>query len=317
MHTFNAPKLTKREYFSESDTYEEPTDEIPDEIPNEIPEEYIPPGAEWWRQDQNNLAALGQIDDNLYLPWAPDAERIQVNPVLDDWRGAVNANNAAASTMAQALGAAGGTQAVANSLLPGQVMLENSKVQNRTNTNNVGIANQYGAMQAQYDMAINAENAKRQTGVYDNTQKVLQAHDNFKNWKVAENAKLQNAALTNRANTYNLNTTYDNFAINPQAGGQINITNPNALNKVGTQPDQLSAYYDQVLDYERQTGNAMPDALVKALYPGQVASNSNQNNLQQEVERIGGIPQYPPQAAKKGKEIKRMVVPFYTGKMGG
>jgi hypothetical protein len=97
----------------------------------------------------------------------------------------------------------------------------------------------------------------------------------------------------------------------------INITNPNALNKVGTQPDQLSAYYDQVLDYERQTGNAMPDALVKALYPGQVASNSNQNNLQQEVERIGGIPQYPPQEAKKGKEIKRMVVPFYTGKMGG
>ena len=318
LHTFNAPKLTKREYFSESDTYQEPKEpEDPGDIPIIPPEEYIPPGAEWWIQDQNNLAALGQINDNLYLPWAPDAERIQVNPVFDDWRGAVNANNAAGSTMASALGAAGGPQAIANSNVLGQVMDANAKAQNRTNTNNVGIANQYGAMQAQYDMAINAENAKRQTGVYDNTQKVLQAHDNFKNWKVAENAKLQNAALTNRANTYNLNTTYDNFAINPQAAGQINITSPNALNKVGTQPDQLSAYYDQVLDYERQTGNAMPDALVKALYPGQVASNSNQNNLQQEVERIGGIPQYPPQEAKKGKEIKRMVVPFYTGKMGG
>ena len=83
--------------------------------------------------------------------------------------------------MASALGAAGGPQAIANSNVLGQVMDANAKAQNRTNTNNVGIANQYGAMQAQYDMAINAENAKRQTGVYDNTQKVLQAHDNFKN----------------------------------------------------------------------------------------------------------------------------------------
>ena len=320
LHTFNAPKLTKREYFSDSDSYQEPKIPPPGEIPVIPPEEYIPPGAEWWRQDENNLAALGQVDDNLYLPWAPDAERIQLAPTFDDWRGAVNSNNASASTMANALGAVGGPQAVANSLIQGQAMDANAKAINRTNTNNVGIANQYGAMQAQYDMAVNAENAKRQTGVYDNTQKVLQAHDNFKNWRVNKNAELQNAALTNRANTYNLNTTYDNFAIDPTTGGMINITNPNALNKTGTPTDKSEAWFDNLAEFQRKTPGVefnkdMWEAYNKEVYGTQ--NNSNDTNLQREVDRIGGVPQYPTQTAKSGKEIKRMAVPFYTGKMGG
>jgi hypothetical protein len=40
---------------------------------------------------------------------------------------------------------------------------------------------------------------------------------------------------------------------------------------------------------------------------------SSKNNLQSEL-RENGQPYIP---ASKGKEIKRMAVPFYTGKMGG
>ena len=322
LHTFNTPRLKKSTLDSDTVIIDGIIPETPGGIPIPIkpPEEYIPPGAEWWRQDLNNLAALGQVDDNLYLPWAPDAERIQLAPTFDDWRGAVNSNNASASTMANALGAVGGPQAVANSLIQGQAMDANAKAINRTNTNNVGIANQYGAMQAQYDMAVNAENAKRQTGVYDNTQKVLQAHDNFKNWRVNKNAELQNAALTNRANTYNLNTTYDNFAIDPTTGGMINITNPNALNKTGTPTDKSEAWFDNLAEFQRKTPGVefnkdMWEAYNKEVYGTQ--NNSNDTNLQREVDRIGGVPQYPTQTAKSGKEIKRMAVPFYTGKMGG
>ena len=319
LHTFNAPKLTKREYFSDSDSFDNPPSP-PEIIPTILPEEISRPNPEYWRQDLRSLAALGQIDDNLYLPWAPDAERIQLAPTFDDWRGAVNANNASASTMANALGAVGGPQAVANSLIQGQAMDANAKAQNRTNTNNVGIANQYGAMQAQYDMAVNAENAKRQTGVYDNTQKVLQAADNFRNWKVNKNADLWNTADTNRADTYNLNTTYDNFAIDPLSGGMINITNPNALNKVGTQPDRSEAWFDNLAEFQRKTPGVEFNKDMWEAYNNEVngtQNNSSDTNLQREVDRIGGIPRYPTQAAKKGKEIKRMVVPFYTGKMGG
>ena len=170
-------------------------------------------------------------------------------------------------------------------------------------------------MQGQMDAQFNQLDANRNVKQYDDTQKVLQASDNFKNWRTGENAKLQNAALTNRANTFNLNTTYDNYAVDPRTGGMIGFTNPNALKKVGDKGDALGAYYDKVLDYEKQTGQKMPDALVKALYPGQVASsNGYTSRVASELKQKGAAGRT---TAEKGKEIKRMVVPFYTGKMGG
>ena len=92
-------------------------------------------------------------------------------------------------------------------------------------------------------------------------------------------------------------------------------SNPNALKKVGDKGDALEAYYDKVSDYEKQTGQKMPDALVKALYPGQVASsNGYTSRVASELKQKGAAGRT---TAEKGKEIKRMVVPFYTGKMGG
>ena len=282
-----------------------------------IPEEYQAPRAEWWRQDQNNLMALGLTDDKLYLPWAPDAERVKMDYVLDDWRGAANANTAVANTMTNALGAVGGPQAVANSQIQGQTLNANAQAINRVNTNNVGIMNQVAAMQPQLDMAINGENARRQMGVYDGTQKTLQGHDNFLNWKTGKNAELQNAALTNRANTYNLNSIYDNYAVNPTSGGMINFTNPNALKKVGPQPDRQKAFLDAYTELRK---NLPPDQKIDenmmTLYMG-LANNTtpDMRNAQAEMQQKG-MPISYPTSSSKGKEIKRMVVPFYTGKMG-
>ena len=294
----------------------EKTEDTPrDDLTQVIPEEYTPPKAEWWKQDQNNLTALGLLDDNLYLPFQPDVQRTTLSPTFDDWRGAVNANNASAGTIANALGAVGGPQAVANSNIQGQNLAANAAAIGKTNSANVGIANQFASMQGQMDAQFNQLDANRNVKQYDDTQKVLQASDNFKNWRTGENAKLQNAALTNRANTFNLNTTYDNYAVDPITGGMIGFTNPNALKKVGDKGDALEAYYDKVSDYEKQTGQKMPDALVKALYPGQVASsNGYTSRVASELKQKGAAGRT---TAGKGKEIKRMVVPFYTGKMGG
>jgi hypothetical protein len=310
LHTFNAPKLTKTESFSDEAIYGEKT------IPIKTPDVYTQPKPEFWIQDQNNLMALGQIDDNLYLPWAPDAENINVAPTFDDWRAQVNSNNASASTMANALGAVGGPQAVANSNIQGRTLDANAKAINRVNSNNVNIANQSSAMQAQYDDRINTENARRQTKVYDDTQKTLQAHDNFKNWKVGENVKLQNAALTNRANTYNLNSTFDNMAIDPTTGGIIGMTNPRGLEKVGNPVDRSEQFWNRLSDFQRKSGTAefdkgMWDAYNQDVYG--IKRNSNQNKYQQESAANAGRTG----RAKTGKEVRRMVVPFYTGKMGG
>ena len=61
-------------------------------------------------------------------------------------------------------------------------------------------------------MAINLENDRRNIKTYDDTNATLQAADNFRNNKIMKNAQLQNTALTNRANTFNMNSMYDNYA---------------------------------------------------------------------------------------------------------
>ena len=329
LYTINIPRLSKNDQFSDEATYGERT-----------PEEKITQGdidikergqPEWWLQDQNNLAALGQIDDNLYLPWAPDAQRVTLAPTFDDWRSAVNSNNSTASTIAQALGAVGGPQAVANSQIQGQTLEANAKAINRTNTNNVGIANQYGAMQAQYDNLANTTNDKRKMDVYDNTQKTLQAHDNFLNWKIGKNVELQNAALTNRANTFNLNSTYDNYEVNTTNGGIIDFTDPRALEKQGPVADQRSRerdYFEGVSTLSKNLNREPTSAEIEGFFDYTRGSakpgyrDPNISNAAAELQRRGAAGRsvnsnVNTPTAGRGKELKRMVVPFYSGKMGG
>jgi hypothetical protein len=293
------------------------TKDTPEEIKTIIPEEYTPPKAEWWKQDQNNLTALGLIDDNLYLPFQPDVQRTVISPTFDDWRGAVNANNASAGTMANALGAVGGPQAVANSNIQGQNLAANAAAIGRTNTANVGTANRFAAIQGQMDAQFNQLNANRNVKQYDDTQKVLQASDNFKNWRIGQNAKLQNAALTNRANTFNLNTTYDNYAVDPRTGGMVGFTNPNALKKTGSVADRESRkeqYFADISELSQGLGRTPSEAEIKGYLNriGGIQSNDQTTIGQAELKSKGAASR----SAKKGKEIKRMVVPFYTGKMG-
>jgi hypothetical protein len=327
LYTINIPRLSKNDQFNDEATYGDITkdDLVPGEI--DVKERGQP---EWWIQDQNNLNALGQIDDNLYLPWAPDAQRVTLAPTFDDWRSAVNSNNSTASTIAQALGAVGGPQAVANSQIQGQTLEANAKAINRTNTNNVGIANQYGAMQAQYDNLANQENDKRKMAVYDNTQKTLQAHDNFLNWKIGENVKLQNAALTNRANTFNLNSTYDNYEIDPRTGGIIDFTDPRALEKQGPVADQKSRerdYFEGVTSLAKNLNREPTSAEIEGFFDYTRGSGKpayrdpNISNAAAELQKRGAPGRsvnanVNTQTARKGKELKRMVVPFYSGKMG-
>ena len=308
--------------FTEADVIE-PEEEVNTtivnkDIPQVIPQEYTPPRAEWWKQDQNNLTALGLIDDNLYLPFQPDIERSSFSPSFDDWRGAVNANNADAAGIAQALGAAGGPQAVANSNLAGQVMKANAKAIGSTNTKNVAIDNRAKALNAQMDAQFNQLEGNRKVKLYDDTQKVLQANDNFKNWRIAQQAALQNAALTNRANTFNLNTTYDNYAVDPRTGGMVSMTNSRGLERTGSVADREARkqqYFNDMAELTRELGESPTDAQVKGYLEmiGNRLPNDQTNIYQQEASK-SGFGSYP--SAASGKEIKRMAVPFYTGKMG-
>lgn len=319
LHTYNAPRF-RLNPVKPSDVefgVDVPKPERPGLVPPPI-KEYIPPRAEWWAQDVNNLNALSLIDDNLYLPWAPDAAPAKIDYVLDDWRSNANANLAAANTMAGALGAAGGPQAVANSNIQGTAIEGIAQGINRVNTNNVGIMNQVAPMQAQLNMQTDAINQGRNIKVYDDTQKTLQNADNFRNWKIAKENELFNTALTNRANTYNLNTTYDNYAISPEQAGAIGFTNSKALQKVGKEPDKQKAFLDAYTELRKNlpADQKIDEGFLKMYLGMNPVATPDISNAQLEMQRKGTPTGYPQTQSKSGKEIKRMAVPFYTGKMG-
>ena len=319
LHTYNVPRF-KLNPVKPGDVefgLDIPVPERPELVPPPI-KEYIEPEGQWWAQDVNNLNALSLVDDNLYLPWAPDAAPAKIDYVLDDWRSNANANLAAANTMAGALGAAGGPQAVATSNIQGTALEGIAQGINRVNTNDINIMNHVAPMQAQLNMQVDGINQARNIKVYDDTQKTLQNHDNFKNWKIGKESELFNTALTNRANTYNLNTTYDNFSIDPTTGGPIYYKNSKALQKVGKEPDRQKILLDSYAELKKNLG---PDQKVDLdflkMYMGMSPSaNTDITNAQLEMQRRGTPMGYPQAQSKSGKEIKRMVVPFYTGKMG-
>ena len=324
LHTVNTPRLKKTDLDSDTVLIDAITEEQ-DKIDTVIPEEYIPAKPEFWRQDQNNLIALNLMNDDYFGPWSPDAERLKIDYTLDDWRARANANTAAANTMnAGIAGTIGGPGAVAAmSNVQGKTLDANMKAIGQTNTNNVGIMNRVAAMQPQLDMAINLENDKRNIKTYDDTNATLQNAQNFRNNKIMKNAQLQNAALTNRANTFNMNSLYDNYAVNPLTGGMINFTNPNALKKVGPGQDNQKALLDAYTDLRK---NLPPDQKVDMdflkLYMGMDNSNPRDiTNAAAEAQRKGMPLSYPTakeglEVGPKGKKIKKMAVPFYTGKMG-
>ena len=116
-----------------------------------IPELETTPGPikEVWRQDQNNLMALAAIQDDLYLPWSPKLEEQKIDYVLDDYTGKVNAIMGAQNTMASALGAAGGPQAIARSNIQGKSLNAIAQAIDRTNKTNLNIMNRTAPQQAQ------------------------------------------------------------------------------------------------------------------------------------------------------------------------
>ena len=298
--------------------------DLPDDVKVKAKEEFDIPSVtaksqedpEFWQQDINNLVSIGNMRDNLYLPFAPQLEDQKIDYVLDDYTGRVNANLASQNTMAQALGAYG-PQAIAGSNIAGQTLDANAKSINQVNQNNVRTMNQVATMQPQLDMKIDQLNADTTTKLYDGTTIALQNKDNFYNWRNKAYTDAFNDALTNKANTYNMNQLYDYYSINPSTGGIVEFTDDGrklAKNSSGNQTQQSIKNYQYL--QELMGDKEVPEWLYNQIYSTD-SGNSGMTKAQQEMLNNRFNPNT--RAAKKGKEIKRLskwAVPFYSGKMG-
>ena len=76
------------------------------------------------------------------------------------------------------------------------------------------------------------------------------------------------------------------------------------------------AYFDNVAEYAKNIGRTPSEKELEGYfkYIGGINNNPDISNAQLEMQRRGNPQGYI--QGKSGKEIKRMIVPFYTGKMG-
>ena len=319
-HTFNAPRLDIDFGSDDEQFFDIPDDPIE---PNPI-EEADPPIDRFWQQDLNNLRALGMMEDNLYLPYAPQLERPVIDYVLDDPTQAINANLGAQNTMAEALSTYG-PQQIARSNIQGKTMAANAKAINLVNQNNVRTMNQVGMMQPQLDYKFNLAQADIDQNAYDGTVKALQDADNFDNAYINKAVELMNTAQTNKANTANLNSLYDYYGINPDEYGKIEFTDQGKQFFKQNKEDADQAYFRKIAEYTRITGVQPTKEIENRIYQDTHSGLPNVGGTtygQQELQSRG-IPGYPGSnvsvdEGKHGmeKKIKKWVMPFYSGKMG-
>lgn len=275
------------------------------------------PEFQFWLQDLLKTNAIAMRDREMFMPWQPSVERPRVDYVLEDPTREIAANLEAFNIGVQGAGAFGGPQALAARTAQGmgKTFAANANTLANVNSRNVGTINQGKALNAQLEEQAARENRQRLVKQYDDTQLVLSNYLNEKNFDREQYADALANMYTNAAYTYNVNTLYPNYNISPEQGGVVNYYNPQAFKP--TAPTQTGASRDEILrDLEElkvRGINPTPQLLdyMRGVKP------SAQPTMQPEMQMMEGNFGFPFQpTAKKGKEIKKYAVPFYSGKMG-
>ena len=331
--------LGQKDQLNITKTYK-PTEEIIEEEDPFTPPEVGPakprPNADFWLQDLVKMNAIANRERELFLPWQPEVEDVQVDyDVIDPTRtiAAINEQN---SILMGANNMYSGAQAgsARNSAAVGKTMKAVADAVNDIQAKNVGIVNRGEYQNAMIDMKINRERRDRNVKEYDDTVNALQTYMDEKNFDREQYADAYANALTNRANTYNMNLTQDYFNIDPMTGGMIGQVGAKAFDPV--QPvDQQEAFLNSYAKLKRNLGAdfKMTPEMVTAFMNMGASSTPQQTNIQAEYQNammnpytnpfgypgnntnMTTLPGYNPGKRGGEKKLKRMAVPFYSGSM--
>ena len=292
--------------------------------PGDLKIPYSKQDPRFWLQDLLKINAVANRKRKKFYPWQQPVENVEVNWLLEDPTRAIAATNEQLGIMTDAIGAFSGPQSLnartANAQGKAAANIANviAGVHNRNiNTTNKGLA-----LQTQYDSYINAERRKRSKQLYDDTMKVEQNYMNEKNYDREQLADLVANAYTNAANTYNLNSLYDYYNIDPSTGGLINFTNPKAWDYTEqSEDDYLNRWIDTRKKLE-QAGIKDPtqdtiNKIMEQYYPNQTKSAMDKARQQYidtnpfNVDKSSAIGKY-----RKGKEVNHKLLPFFVGAIG-
>ena len=310
INTQTGPEITIQPEESEYMTYDTPFGP-PNYTPSKdpfSPPNYTPPKnnrlpPKFWLQDAIKTAAIASRNRDKFFPWQPPISPININYTLEDPTRAIAAINEQLGMQTDVIGAFAGPQSMNAriSQMQGEAASQIANEIARVNQRNINTINRAESQQAQIDMILDTERRKNLTKEYDDTQEVLQNYMDERNFDREQLAEAISSAMTNRANTYNLNQLQDYFQIDPSTGGTIGKFGERAFNPVVS--EDRSEKIVKAIEKLKELGitNPSPELLEYFL------TNSETNfetNLQREYKSMN------PQRKKGG------VIPFYIGKIG-
>lgn len=300
--------------------------------------EYTPVNPRFWKQDLLKMNALAQRDRDIFMPWQPEAQAFVPQYILEDPTRALANNNEQLGMGTQALAAFSGPQSfnARASQMQGKAMANASNILAEVNARNVNTVNQGLAREAQARQTIGLENDRRNVKEYDDSNFALQQFINERNVDREQMADLTANAFTNRANTYNLNQLYDYFDILPETGGiiQYNGLSPRYTPTKPSEPMDYTKAYNDIYVGLMDKGMPAVEAAkaAKSIFETQYSNSDNNVSTRlsgkltptQIAQMQAGAYSYPGsqqgyQSAvnrRKGGQLKKYVVPFYTGKSG-
>jgi len=204
--------------------------------------DYKTPGPEWWLQDKIRTAgAFGDLMGiKKYNPWQATpgvayGERTFFDPTRE-----LAANAEQVNLGVQGASTYSGPQSFAATaaFLQGQGAKNAANTMASYNNLNVNASNALSDMNTDIFNRASQQRAANATQLFDKQTIVNQQFDNSKNLARQNLRQGFMDAITNRANTYNLNTLYPQFAVAPGSGGM-------AYNVPGSNRDLNSKYQDQ------------------------------------------------------------------------
>jgi hypothetical protein len=230
---FNLPGISKKEASSLASKSTAPSPTTPGPLSGGVGDEYFAPRPKWWLQDKIKTAgAFGDLMNiKKYQPWqATPGYTLEQGTFYDPTRELaataemVNQGVTGASTFSGPQG-----YAATASMLQGQGAKNVADIMARYNNMNVSEANRLSSINTQIMNQAAQQRAQNATQLYDKQTILNQQFDNAKNMARQNLRQSFLDAITNRANTANLNTLYPQYAVDPSSGGLV--YNPEGSNR--------------------------------------------------------------------------------------
>ena len=220
--------------------------------------------APWWLQDIIKVA--GAVGDKArikkYNPWQATPEvRLPEATFYDPTRElAANTEMANMALQNSAAFTSPQQQAAANSVAQGQMAKSAADVLGRYNNLNVGVANQLSKEQTNIMNVASQNKANLDTQLWDKYTIANQQFDNA-NAQARQNIRQSYIdAITNRANTANLNSLYPQYAVDPSRGGFAYFKNPRAA-----EPTRKYDHIDALWEKAKAMDPNDPKGMMKVL----------------------------------------------------